>query len=182
MQVFGKTEEDLMVDVRSGNLDALVPLFEKYHQRLYNFFIRMCGNRETAKDLVQNVFSRIINYRHTYNEAYKYKTWMYQMARNVHIDNYQKSKLEFTDDREVDEYGEKPDEALESFERDQQHKALHEAVRFLSEEDREIIELSRFQDLKYEEVAKITGNSEGAVRVKVHRAIKRLKEIYLQIA
>jgi len=67
-------------------------------------------------------------------------------------------------------------------EKEQRERTLKEALGLLPMEQREIIELSRFQDLKYEEISKITGNSVGAVRVKVHRAIKKLKEVYFQLA
>jgi len=67
-------------------------------------------------------------------------------------------------------------------EKEQKEQTLKEALGLLSPQHREIIELSRFQDLKYEEISQITGNSVGAVRVKVHRAVKKLKEVYFQIA
>ncbi len=182
MPVIGKTDEDLMKVVKQGDLDALVPLFDKYNIRLFNFFLRLTHNRETAEDLTQNVFSRIISYRHTYKEEYKFKTWIYQMARNVHIDNYQKNRLDYSADKDVERLGEKAGDAQAEFDREQRHKILHDALQVLPDEDREIIELSRFQDLQYNEIARITGNSEGAVRVKIHRAIKKLREIYFQIA
>jgi len=57
---------------------------------------------------------------------------------------------------------------------------LYEAMALLSEEQREIIELARFQGLKYQEISKITGNSVPAIKVKVHRAIKKLRELYFE--
>jgi len=169
-------DEEIMVKVKQGDLDALTPLFDKYHLKLYNFFLRLTSDRETSRDLTQNVFSRIIQYRHTFNPQYKFRTWMYQMARNIHIDHYNKNKY-LVSDMEM-----QTKDALEEMETMQKHNTLHEALNLLSVEQREIIELSRFQDLKYEDISRITGNTVGAVRVKVHRAINKLKDVYFQIA
>jgi RNA polymerase sigma-70 factor, ECF subfamily len=175
-------DEELMIKVKNDDLDALVPLFEKYNQRLFNFFLRLCGGRETAEDLTQTVFSRVLQYRHSYNPEHKFKTWLYQMARNAHIDHYHKNKLYIVDDSEVEAVAERAYDFRGQQQLENNYQTLHEAIGLLDDDEKEIIELSRFQDLKYGEIAKITGNSEGAVRVKVHRAIKKIRKIYFQIA
>ncbi|MBU1014670.1 MAG: RNA polymerase sigma factor [Bacteroidetes bacterium] len=175
-------DEILMFEVKNGNLDSLVPLFDKYHVKLYNFFLRLTRNRETSEDLTQNVFSRIIAYKHTFNEQYKFKTWMYQMARNTHIDHYHKNKMYFSDFEETEQTSVKMREAIDETEKTEKHEILYEALNLLSIDEREIIELSKFQDLKYEEISKITGNSIGAIKVKVHRAVNKLRNNYFQLA
>lgn len=170
-------DEILMIEVKNGNLDSLIPLFDKYQIKLYNFFLRLTRSRETAEDLTQNVFSRIIAYKHTFNEEYKFRTWMYQMARNVNIDHYQKNKYYKSDYHEIESSKNDFENAVTETERNQNYDILREAINLLSPDDQEIIELSKFQD-----ISKITGNSVGAIKVKVHRAVNKLKEIYFQLA
>jgi len=175
-------EEKQMLEVKNGNLDALVPLFDKYNSKMYNFFLRVTHDSVISEDLTQTVFSRILSYRRSYNEMYSFKSWIYQVARNVHVDHYSKNK-HYVSGYESSEHDNRENRAaMESMENDRKIQTIHEALGLLSPEQREIIELSRFQDLKHEEISKITGNSVGAVRVKVHRAIKKLKEVYFQIA
>lgn len=57
---------------------------------------------------------------------------------------------------------------------------LQRALLMLSNSDRELIVMHRFQEIKYSQIAEIMGSSEGAVKVKVHRALKKLKEVYFQ--
>jgi RNA polymerase sigma-70 factor (ECF subfamily) len=57
---------------------------------------------------------------------------------------------------------------------------LQKALLKLNPSERELIVMHRFQEIKYEQIAEIIGSSQGAVKVKVHRAIKKLKEIYFQ--
>ncbi len=175
-------DEIKMINVKNGDIDSLVPLFDKYHLKLYNFFLRLTRNKETAEDLTQNVFSRIISYKHTFKEEYKFKTWMYQMARNVHIDHYHKNKAYFSDFEETESSPEKGIEAIDENEKTEKHEILKEAMNLLSDDEREILELSKFQDLKYDEISKITGNSVGAIKVKVHRAVNKLRNNYFQLA
>lgn len=181
MSEIGKTDENLMLEVRDGNLDALVPLYDKYSGRIYNFFLRLTNNNETAKDLTQSLFSRIIKYRSSFSNDHTFKAWIYRMARNLRIDHFRKYRKEF----KVDDFQSLSDnatEALDDFEKQQQHNTLYEALDMLPEDEKEIIELSRFQDMRYDEMAEMLNCSEGAVRVKIHRAVKKLKEIYFQIA
>ena len=175
-------DELMMIEVKNGNLDSLVPLFDKYNVKLFNFFLHMGSKRDVAEDLTQNVFSRIIAYKHTYNENFKFRTWMYQLARNVQIDHYHKNKLMISEYKEVEEVGGTAADAIYESEKKDRFDILKDAIELLSIEDREIIELSKFQDLKYEDISKITGNSVGAIKVRVHRAVNKLREIYFQIA
>ncbi len=181
MNIFS-TDEELMTAVKNGDLEALSPLFEKYHIKLYNFFLRLTSDRETSRDLTQNVFSRIISYRESYKEIYKFKTWIYQLARNIHIDHYNKNRYLISENYEIDRISEDEKDVLTELDETEKKETLKEALCQLPVDQREIIELSRFQELKYEEISKITGNTVGAVKVKVHRAIKKLKEVYFQIA
>jgi RNA polymerase sigma-70 factor (ECF subfamily) len=175
-------DEKLIIDVKNGNLDSLVPLFDKYQGKIYNFFLRVTHDPVSSEDLTQTVFSRIIKYKSSYNEVYTFKSWIYQIARNVHVDSYSKKKLWITDEKLEENYQSDNRNAMDAMEKDDRNQTLKEALGLLSPEYREIIELSRFQDLKYEEISQITGNSVGAIRVKVHRAIKKLKDVYFQIA
>lgn len=175
-------DEQLMLEVKRGKLDALGPLFEKYHVKLYNFFLRMTGHKEISEDLTQNVFSRILNYRESYNEIWPFRSWMYQIARNAHHKYYKENKLLFSDYFDTENAEENTETSFQEIEELDKTNTLYEALSKLDTEQREIIELARFQGLKYSEISKITGNSIPAIKVKVHRAIKKLKTYYFELA
>ena len=59
-------DNELMLKVRDGDLGKLSFLFERYHRALFNFFLRSTGSRDLSEDLVQEVFLRILKYRHTF--------------------------------------------------------------------------------------------------------------------
>ncbi len=175
-------DEQLMQKVKNGDLDSLAPLFEKYHVKLYNFFLRLTQNKDISRDLTQNVFRRIISYRKSYDNKWKFKSWMYQIARNVHLKNYQKNKFLKSDFHETEKLEIDTKSALEEMDMESKKNTLYEALNQLSPEQREILELSRFQGLKYQEISEITGNSVTAIKVKVHRAMHKLRELYFELA
>jgi len=169
-----------MISVKRGVLDALAPLFDKYHVRLYNFFLRQTFDRELSKDLTQNVFYRILKYRHSYRKEHKFRSWMYQIARNILADHYERQINKSKDHYPVDCITEPGYSFEDDMEKNERIRILYTALSRLPADQREILELSRFQGLKYEEIAEITGSSVNAIKVKIFRTIQKLKKIYFQ--
>jgi RNA polymerase sigma-70 factor (ECF subfamily) len=170
-----------MQEVRDGGLDKLAPLFERHHVRLYNHYLRLTRNRELSEDIVQEVFLRILKYRHTFRGEGEFTPWMYHIARNVRIDNAKQQKHELTFDGELhDEADESP--YRDSAEFKQSVSLLNDALARLPEEKREIILMSRFQELKYSAIAEVLGCSVEAVKVRVHRAMNELRQIFYQLS
>ncbi|MFC2132631.1 RNA polymerase sigma factor [Bacteroidota bacterium] len=172
------SEEKLMTMVRNGNLDSLGPLYEKYKSPLYNFFYRMTFDEDISKDLTQSVFYRIIKYRNSFQKEHKFKSWIYQLARNIRIDYYKKNKIRIDEYKKPEELNDSQAGNYEEIEKKERYEQLYEALSKLNPDQREILEMSRFQGMRYEEIALITGNSAGSLKVKAHRAMNKLREIY----
>jgi RNA polymerase sigma-70 factor (ECF subfamily) len=171
-----------MQQVRDGNAAQLGTLFERHHQPLYNFFRRLTGSSTTSEDLVQEVFLRILKYRHTYRGEGSFRVWMYQIARNARTDHFRKRRHEGPVPDEPPDLPSHDPDAGDVVERDQQHALLRAALDRLPEEKREVLVLSRFHDMRYEEIADVVGCSVGAVKVRVHRAMKELRIAYYKLA
>src|SRR6202046_2300752 len=87
-----------MLKVKSGDLDKMALLFQRYHRPLYGFLYHMTGQRESAEDMVQTVFYRMLKSRHTFTGEGEFKTWMYHIARNVlsdHFKMHQRTRVHF---------------------------------------------------------------------------------------
>jgi len=85
-------DEDLMLQVRDGEVAMLGVLFDRYQTPLYNFYTKMTQDRALSEDLVQDVFLRILRYRHTYRPDTPFRAWIYQIARNARFDAARKAK------------------------------------------------------------------------------------------
>ena len=170
-----------MFQVRDGNVGKLGILFERYHEKLYGFFVRHTGKREISEDLVQDVFLRVLKYRHTYRGEAPFTVWMYQMARNASVDYFRKWKRETPMDGAVEEEQSEDPSPSEQVLEQEEHRLLKRALARLSNEKREVLILSRFQDLKYEEIGKILDCPVGTVKARVHYALKELRDEYMKL-
>lgn len=175
------TDEAIMEAVKGGDLQQASVLFDRYNKRIFNFLARLTMNRDVAEDLTQNVFLRMIKYRGSYKEGNKFHSWIYQVARNVFSDHYQMNKNKRADFVEVEKIGDQIQDVDESLIQDERERVLHESLTLLSEEQRELLVLTRFQHLKYEEVAVMMDTTVANIKVKVHRAIQKLREHYFEL-
>lgn len=89
------TNNALMLKVKAGDLDKLGLLYERHKKRLFGFFYNMNSNASLSEDLVQNVFVRMLKYKHTFTGDGSFTAWMFRTARNVNYDYYKKNKLSF---------------------------------------------------------------------------------------
>jgi RNA polymerase sigma factor (sigma-70 family) len=175
------TDEQIMEAVKNGDLQQAAVLFDRYHKRIFNFLARMTMDRDMAEDLTQNVFLRMIRYRSSYREGNKFMPWIYQLARNIFSDHYQASKNKHTGFLDVEKMGDKMADNEESKMQDDREELLQRSMARLNEEQRELLVLTRFQHLKYEEVATMLDTTVANIKVKVHRAIGKLREHYFEL-
>lgn len=161
-----------MGEVAQGNLDVLRILFDRHHLHIFNFLYKMCGDRMLSEDLTQDVFYKVIKYRTSYNNG-KFISWLFTIARNSLKSHFMKNKENHADlDKVLFKTAEE--------ERTEEYSQLQHALNQLESSDKEVIVMSRFQEIRYQEIAEIIGSTEGAVKTKVSRALKKLKTIYIE--
>jgi len=172
-----------MLRVKAGDLDRMGLLFQRHYRALYGFLFHMTYQREASEDMVQTVFYKMLRYRGSFTGEGEFVAWMYQIARNVLKDNAKKGNKQGMH-QDVGELadrlpgGTSPDEHLE---KKQANAGLYRAMEKLSDDNREILTLSRFQELKYQEIGQILGITEGAAKVRAFRAMQELKDIYAKM-
>jgi RNA polymerase sigma factor (sigma-70 family) len=171
------TDEELMLQVRDGAGETLGVLFDRYHAPLYNFYTKLTGDRTLSEDLVQEVFLRILRHRKTFRQGTPFRAWIYQIARNARVDHFRKSRPHVPFEPEMAPAVAPGDPAQQQ----QESELLHRALMELPEEKRELLVLCRFQELPYEEVARLVGCGVATVKVRIHRALMELREVFHQL-
>ena len=169
-------DEVVMLQVRDGAVDMLGDLFDRYQVPLFNFYSKLTGDRAASEDLVQEVFFRILKYRHTYREGTPFRPWIFQIARNARIDHFRKQRPETELDPEMP-----ASPRADSAQKEQEKSLLHRALMRLPAEKRELLILCRFQELSYEEVARLVGCEVGTVKTRIHRALQELRVIFQEL-
>lgn len=172
----------LMEAVKSGELSYLAELFERYHRRIFGFCYRMTSSSALAEDLTQEVFVRILKYRESFRPGAEFGPWAFTMARNVCVDHFRRHSEEAVDPVDL-EHRRSPEPSAFQVTSDRQDVSrLRTALEGLTPEQRELLVLTRFERRPYAEVAEALGCSVGAVKVRVHRTVRRLKELYGRLA
>ena len=176
------TDEELMLAVRDGDLAKLGQLFDRYHVALFDFLSRMTGDPAAAEDLVQDIFVRILKYRATHRDDGRFETWIFRIARNARADFFRRrSEAEPM----TDEALEQPTTAAgpaRQFEHDRQVSRLKRALMHLSDDKRELIVLARYREMPHEQIASLLGIEVGTVKVRLYRAIRELRSVFLSLS
>ncbi|MEQ8470290.1 MAG: RNA polymerase sigma factor [Marinoscillum sp.] len=173
------SDELLMMTVQRGQLDMLNALVDRYQRRVYNYFLKSTLHEDDSADLTQNTFIRVMKYRNSYKQGNSFETWLFQIARNQVKDHFRKMKVHKERFNVVEVLPEQQDDQDEmQVEREQK---LMLAMKQLPDEKRELLVLSKFQGLKYEQIAEMKDMTVSAIKVQVHRTIKQLKVLYFEL-
>lgn len=176
-----QTDGSLMRLVQAGDTAQLALLFERHHVALFRYLLHMTGDRALSEDLVQEVFLRVLKYMRTYDPSLSFPVWLYGMARNAYFDSLRKRRLEVSSNGEMGEIASSEPMPEELSTRKQDVTFLWEALMRLPQEKREVLVLSRFHDLRHEEIARILKCEVGAVKVRVYRALRELRERFCEL-
>ena len=173
------TEPELkqtLKQAQNGDAEAFARIYDQFGNKLYRFIYFRVGHKEMAEDLLSDTFVKAWQKINQINSPESLSGWLYQIARNNIIDYYRLRKetisLEEVAETLVDLIN-----PIDTINADFQQRKVLEAMKQLTLEQAEVIKYRFFEDLSNEEIALITGKTEGAIRVLQHRAIVQLKEL-----
>jgi RNA polymerase sigma-70 factor (ECF subfamily) len=175
-------DELTMCEVREGAVGKLELLFDRHYPGILHYFQYLTSNRTLSEDLAQEVFFRILKYRHTYQPEGNFRAWLYQVARRVYADQLSKRKPEVAmpeEAREISGAALPPDR---EFQKKQETLMLRRALAAMPGDKREVLILSRFLELKYEEIARVLECEVGTVKQRVYRAMRELSDRFFALS
>lgn len=182
------TDEMLMARLRDDDREALGVLVERYQQDIFRFCAHYLRDAERAKELAQETFIRIYVARNRFDVTRAFRPWMLCIARNLCLNDIKRKKT--VNMESLEEYASDARElsgtvamaqttggALEQLAADDRRAALARILDGLDEESRELIRLRFYEELPARDIAEVLGSSEGAIRTRLHRVLKRLREL-----
>ena len=174
---------ELVVRTLDGSADAFRRLVERYQRPILSLIARMVGDPALAEDLAQEAFVKAYRKLGTFDRRRKLSSWLFKIAHNTTIDHLRRSRPEIVPLEATASDGEqsweilKADEASGPARRAESSELmarLDAALGRLKPSYREILLLRFREGLAYDEIADVTGLSMGTVKVRLHRARKRL--------
>jgi RNA polymerase sigma-70 factor, ECF subfamily len=145
--------------------------YSKYRDRLFAYLMRSTGDYHLSSDILQESFTR---YLEKYAAQGHNAALLYAIARNAVVDGHRKQARNSPLLDEPEHSMSNPEARLMVRE---DYRRIMAAMQQLEPEEREILSLAVSSDLSYREIAQITGTSEGNVKVRVHRARMKLKNL-----
>lgn len=173
----GHTPDDsaLMLRYQDGDMAAFETLYRRHNDPLYRYLLRLCRNRDTAEDLFQDVWGKIVKARASYRPTAKFTTFLYRVAHNCFIDHVRRNKRHVgAADTDVD-LQPHPGETLETTtELSQARQRLATALLALPDEQRDVFLLHEEAGLSLDEIAFVTGSNRETAKSRLRYAKKKL--------
>jgi len=167
------SDEELMIRYQNSDEAAFEEIYARYATKIYGFLIRRLGQPDDCAELFQETFLRLHRGRSSYKPEMSFKTWLYTIANNLVRDTL-RIKMRSKSARATEDIENMIERAIP----DGNYKlqSFKEAFASLTDDQREAIVLSRFEGLRYEEIAKVMGRSTEAVNQLIQRAMGHLRE------
>jgi len=182
-----RTDVQLMLDVKAGDEQSFELLLRKYRTPLVNFLYRMVRDTAVAEDLAQEVFLRVYRARQEYAPSAKFTTWMFRIATNLALNSVRDNRhrqMEISMDQTLST-GEDEQQVLQVPDRaptvEQELVArsraemILRAIHALPEKQRAAVLLHKYQELDYDEIARVLECSESALKSLLFRAYETLR-------
>ncbi|MEK9157747.1 MAG: sigma-70 family RNA polymerase sigma factor [Patescibacteria group bacterium] len=167
---FNKDAENL----QKGDTQSAERIFDNFSGPIHSFLMARVRNRETAQDITQEVFLKVIkNIDQFDKETGNFTAWIWQIVRNTLVDFFRKKRPSYLEDL-PDEGGNIIDESTYS-DSDAKLRDIMKIIDTFPEEDQELFQMHFVADMSYSDIAQATGKSEPALRVAIHRLKKKIQ-------
>lgn len=173
-----KSSRDISKSLQNPQLKTGVfnDLVSEYQKPLYFHIRRMVGNHADADDVLQNTFLKIWKYADSFKGDSAVYTWMYRIASNEALSFLKRNEKHRS--QEIKEHQHPNSEHRDVAPNEIENK-LQQALLSLPAKQRQVFDLKYFSELKYEEIAEITGTSVGALKASYFHAVKKI-EVFLK--
>lgn len=176
-----KTEDIYYIEaVRKGDVSAFSVLIERYQNMVYSLALKLLKNAEDAEEMAQDTFVKAFQKLDTYEGKSKFSTWLYSITYNACISELRKRRIQFSsleDQRFSDQDEMKMYDYFSETKKEDQERYLTLALGKLPEDDQVLVTLYYYENQSMDEISMITGLGVSNIKVKIHRARKRMYAI-----
>jgi RNA polymerase sigma-70 factor (ECF subfamily) len=167
------TDGEIVRAVLEGNVERYAVLVERYRDRHARYAARMLGSLDAAEDAVQDALVRAFDRLADCREPEKFAGWLFLILRNRCFAERRRHQRE----EPLSHDPAAPERSESAVERLERAAALEQAVGQLTPEQRDAFVLKHVEGLSYNEIAHLTGATVAALKMRVHRAYDRLREL-----
>jgi len=177
--------EDIIIGkIKKGDFSACRYIVDKYKSFVFNIALKILNKREDAEEVAQDSFIKAFKAIDGFKYQSKFSTWLYRITFNNAISRTRQKKFfqqEINEDITESVNLSTGADGLENLNRIDRRDVLRAALENLSEEENLLISLYYYEENSMSEVAEIVGLEENLVKVKIHRARKKLHSLLLDL-
>jgi len=171
-------DQQLLTDLKDEKKkqQAFRVLVGKYKERLYWHIRKIVMNHEDADDILQEVFIKVWKNISSFRADSGLYTWLYRIATNESLSFLSQKKRKFLgNSEEINDYLIENLKSDPYFSGDEIQLKLQKAIAQLPEKQRLVFNMRYFDEVKYQDMEKILGTSEGALKASFHHAMKKIE-------
>jgi RNA polymerase sigma-70 factor, ECF subfamily len=172
-----QVDHDRLTRAARGDRAAFEELYRTYHPRVFGYLYRTLGNAENAEEVAIDVMVEVWKQAKTFRGDSKVSTWVFGIARFKALTGLRRKRTDTVDVEEagpLTDPGDRPDAVLE---REGVKGRIRRALARLSEDHREVMELTFFQGFSYPEIAALIDCPVNTVKTRMFHARKQLREL-----
>ncbi len=184
--IYHHTEDKLMKELKwikyaQENPRGFEPLYNKYYEQILRYVYQRIDDKETAYDIVSQVFLKALNNIHKYEyRGVPFASWLYRIAKSELYQSFRDKKARRTVNVDTVHLSEVIDE-MEEDTTDENRKLLLGVIDGLKEDEVQMIELRFFEKRSFREIGEMLDITENNAKVKSHRVIRKMKKLFNQI-
>lgn len=168
--------ESVLVEAAKTDPLAFGELYERYYPRVYRYIYHRVGNVTDAEDVTAVVFMKALEGLHSFNSRRSgFAAWIFRIAHNAVIDTYRRTRKQLP--LEHIEHAASNADPVADVLHGERRRELHDLLVHLSDDQREVIVMRFAADLSYPEIAAALRKNEAAVRMLLHRGLRKLKSV-----
>jgi len=170
--------------LRSGNPDFLESLIDRYQYRLFRYLLNLTGHKQTAEDLFQETWLRVLEKGHLYKDRWRFDTWLFSVARHLVIDLARRKKAVSLDELTESEEGAPDIEAegrpdpFDLYTAGEQRERIAAALKHLPFSCREVVLLRFQEDMQLDEIAQVLQAPLSTVKSRLYRGLETLRTYF----
>lgn len=174
-----KNDQELIEEFISGSESAFNRLANRYKEKIYWHARRMTGNHLDADEIVQQVLLVMYKKLKTFKFGSSLYTWINKITSTRSLNLIKKNKLRsfISFSENIDKIGVTEEDIITDLESKEKLDKIHKLLKKISPKQRRVFILRNFDELTYDEISEITGNSVGTLKANYFHAFKKLKDM-----
>ncbi len=171
-------ELKLIQEFNEGNEQAYNQLVLRYKEKIYWIVRRIIPDHDDADDITQNVFIKAYQSLRSFKGDSSFYTWIYRIAINLSLNEIRRKKFHktFSIDDEIHQISTPDDQPIDTLIKEERTRLIKSAIEQLPDKQKKVFLLRYYEELPYEEIAKILHTSVGGLKANYFHAVKKIGE------